>query len=250
MDMQSPRLQFEDGDNGLVSFVCGLTGSYHLHDPTATAKTIEFPKGLTLTIKATVATVIGEWQDNDIIPGSGPVRGPSYVVKSPEDGHTMHAVVIDFTKLLSVDVTSDSPDIQPGSVLGTKLLIQGWITDYFGKIGLKYYIAGLSNSYETRPEAGVQVLKPVSFCFTVTPPNSTASPPIPAALCIWIGVKGGTNDGKHPEGPGLLAFAPNGFALTPIPVGNDCSIIFSSHVISSLFLTVRCYYMGPAGTSN
>ncbi|EWY79788.1 hypothetical protein FOYG_17078 [Fusarium oxysporum NRRL 32931] len=233
MQLHSPAIQFSDA-SGSVNLICGITGSYKRED---LPRVTPFPDNLQLTLTAECAHVIGEWQDDDFVPSSASTHGPQWIIVDGGDGHNAHAVVVDFTKLSSVNIgNTSSGSNSPGMLAVLNDLIKAFIQQFFLSLGLKYYITALSNSHDPNPKAGMQVLKPVSFCFSIVPGSYSATPQIPGALCIWIGVKGGVNDGQHTPGSTLAGFAPNGTNLTPIPTNNDCSIIFSSAVISNLFL--------------
>lgn len=227
LNLSNPVLQFVD--TSTVTFSCPASGSYQITSETPLPDPVAF-SGLQIVISTSLVNVAGvvstdqgEWQ-----PGSDQPSPSNWSVSLDPESDTTRAVCINFKNCTATVNWSGDP--------GLSAIIAQYIEDYFDDaVGLQYYIAALSNVYANDP--GADALQPTSFCFTVIPGNTAES--IPGTLCIWIGVKGGANNGTQPSGQTDLQFAPGGKSLTPLPSSNTASIIFSHDIMANLFLTVR-----------
>lgn len=143
--------------------------------------------------------------------------------------NTAHAVCIDFSKPTLVTLTP--PD---GKKLNSTITAaSAQLGEKFKKHGLKYYIAGISNTYKSES----YLLRPKSFCFTTIPENTAEG--IKGTLCMWIAVEGGSgNEQRQKGGSDGLVFHPRERALHPIPKDRSASIIFS-YALMAKYLKVR-----------
>ncbi|KAJ5517060.1 hypothetical protein N7527_008620 [Penicillium freii] len=125
---------------------------------------------------------------------------------------------------------SDNVEENESSLSGNvKVALHNALKAVFFEKVTDHFISGVNRKGD---DSGTNVLKPRSFCFTVIPGDSK----IPGFLTMWIGVEGGSNNGKKSSGQNQLFFAPDGEnATSPIPDKCSASIIFSHDIIASQF---------------
>jgi len=237
MTMSSPTIHFSDSD-GSVRLRSRISGSYSLASALASGEMVmKFPDKLELVLDTSLVHMTGTWDDG-FQPSSLQKNPPDWITVIEGDSHQCHSVTLNFTDLSASVVNGPDGDTDSDFLAMFDLMISDFIVQHFQtSVGLKLSLAALSNSYDTAFKEN-QVLKPASFCFTVTKGNPSSNPPVPGALNMWIALQGGPNNGRHPSGQTKLSFAPQGLEMTPLPAGNEATIIFSSHTMANLFLKV------------
>jgi hypothetical protein len=230
-NLSQPRLRFL-GSQGRIRLSFTLAGS-------RTPKgddTWEFDPGYEVAIETQLLNVTGTLSDlskpatAEFVPAAADSQNTTpanSITLMPLDSGAAQAVCLNLAdKDISVEIVSTAGQDLPDELI----LVQTRLKEHIrSAIGLKYYIAGLSNVYS--PSASSTLLKPKAFCFTCVAGNTDNK--TPGTLCMWISVEGGDNGGARASGQTSVTFHPADNDLHPIPKDCTASIIFSHKTMSN-----------------
>ncbi|KAL6718462.1 hypothetical protein ACLMJK_004553 [Lecanora helva] len=236
LKLGKPKLFFL-GSQGRVRLTFSLTGS---RKPEV-GDLWEIDPGFNVQLETQLLNVSGNLSDTsspataDFVPVTDAAKSATSanaVTLMPPDAGAAKAVclnLVDDNILTEIVSTSKPPTPLPDELL----LIQTKLKEYIrNAAGLKYYIAGLSNSYAST--AGSDLLKPKAFCFTCIPGNPEKK--IPGSLCMWISVEGGSDNGARASGQTSVTFHPGDKDLQSIPKGSTASVIFSHKLMTKYII--------------
>ena len=219
-------MSFVDTSNS-VNIKCGITGSYKVK---GSDEKTDLPSGLLCVISTSLQNVAGEWHRGEEWKAdeAASTSGDNYIEVLEPDSNKARGVCIDFAHCSASITDSPGRKVEEGELAQ----LEGWLKAYLEKhfanmAGLRYCIAAVSNHYYPKGK-DTQVLQPTHFCFTV----------MPGMLLMWIGLKGGPDNGTRQSEKTSLAFAPDSKVVPPIPDGHSASIIFSHFTMANLFLKV------------
>lgn len=239
LSLESPRLQFLSANSQQVALNCQLTGYY---ESVESSKKMDIPDDTTLELSVSLFNCAGQRRDNDNSTEFLPDTSNGIPQGSPKD----YTVILDPGNgrgnglcLVFHDATATITSSNKPMGMGAKAGIE----DHFHNDGkaLFYYLTGVS---KYTPEPGNQVLEPVAFNFSITPPDTNKN--IPGILSTWISVKGGAGGGQKPSGQVPLLWEPDGVnAQSPIPAGSSASIIISSYAMVNCFFKVGTVQISP-----
>ncbi|KAK6544733.1 hypothetical protein TWF694_001418 [Orbilia ellipsospora] len=226
LKLSTPTLQFNDGQ-GQVTLHFPMEGTTKKGDSSPKA----IKPGHSLQIVTNLTNVSGTLTDTanphlaDFTPDSNATKTPSKHVVILDPGLTKaQGICIDFSSIKPGTLTVLDPKGKESRLANT---IKTELTNHFMETGgLRYYIAGISNSYQS--QQGSEFLKPSAFCFSVIPAADAGQ----GTLCMWIDVKDGGGNGDRPTGPTSLTFHPDKQDVHPIPEGSTASIIFSYRLMA------------------
>ncbi|KAE8365761.1 hypothetical protein BDV27DRAFT_156643 [Aspergillus caelatus] len=230
LQLKNPRLQFLAGTTQ-VALVCELTGTYEF--PTVGKPKEDIPAGTQLQLIVSLFNCAGQRIESNgrttFVPDAknGIIEGTpkDYTIQlDPKNGRG-NGLCLVFrnveAKVISTDTTMKTLSAP----------IERGITDHFADAKqIYYYLTGVS---KYTPSSANQVLEPVAFNFSITPPDNDKR--IPGVLTTWISVKGGEGGGQKPSGQSPLYFRPGGDVQCPIPKGSSASVIISSYTMANCF---------------
>ncbi|KAF5544644.1 hypothetical protein FMEXI_6473 [Fusarium mexicanum] len=224
--LSQPTMKFADTTNS-ITLIMGLAGQYVVKE---TGMTTALPAGLTCEVSTSLVNVAGEWHEEGWTPAP-PIEGEQepkkdnwVVIIEPGDSNA-RGICVDLKYCVVELGEASGANIPEGTMALLDPQIKPFIRKHFAKYGYRLCLAAVSNHFDVS-EADSELLRPEKFCFTVQS----------GALLMWIGLKGGPNTGTTPTSQTSISFAPSSIARSPIPMGNNASIIFSHTTMASLFL--------------
>jgi hypothetical protein len=232
LTLSSPKLRFS-GSNGRVQLTFDLTGSFAKGEMKKNLGGNEYR----VKIAASLSNVRGSLDDPssktaDFEPASDAEKTktpPNYVTLMPMQGNSAQGVCIDFQDPdLGVEIAWADPSKKLGVpdifyTVGERLK-----THLRDAVGLKYYIAGMSNVYDAG--TGSKLLQPRKFCFSCT--AGSAQDGSDGTLSIWVILdKGNKDQAQESSGKTSLTFHPGDADVHPIPTESTATVIFSHRVI-------------------
>ncbi|KAF3040476.1 hypothetical protein E8E12_005074 [Didymella heteroderae] len=232
LSLSSPKLRFS-GPNGKIQLTFALTGSQSKGELTKIIPQNQFQ----VKIGASLANVRGELDDPssktaDFKPAADAEKTktpPNYVTLMPKQGNAAQGVCIDFKDPdMGVEIVWADSSKKTG-IPDVMFKVGERLKKHFqDSLGLKYYIAGMSNAYDAG--TGSTLLQPRKFCFSCT--AGTAQDGSDGTLSIWVILDKG-NDGQAQESSGKtsLTFHPSDADVHPIPLESNATVIFSHKVI-------------------
>lgn len=238
----SPRLQFQS-PYGLARVIGDLRGTYKQVAPRSReAKPV--PDGYQLAIDVDLFNVAGTLDNK--IPKSSPSKlervRTNYVVGLGEDPDATRNICLSFENAKGTILGGPAEKKKKLTAAVSEALRDGLETALRRDIK-DHFITGVTRRVN---DPNLIVLQPTSFCFSVIPrePNN-----VPGTLLMWIGVRGGPENGKKPSGQTILSFEPDGKAACPIPESCSASIIFSHDLMARAFFAVSIYRI-PGSRTN
>ena len=235
--LKSPQLQFL-GSQGRVRLSFSFAGS---RTPEKDDEWT-FDPGFNVQVETQLANVAGTLS-NLSTPATAEFQATSDAAQTAAPANSITLMPPDpgAAKAVCLNLTDDNMSVEIVSALKPPvplpeelILVQTKLRENIrSAAGLKYYIAGLSNVYNSTP--GSDLLKPKAFCFTCMP--GSAEKKTPGSLCMWISVEGGADNGARSSGQTSVTFHPNDKDLQPIPKDSTASVIFS-HRLMTNYITV------------
>ncbi|KAL4779970.1 hypothetical protein BJX76DRAFT_361303 [Aspergillus varians] len=228
LNVKRPVLEFQD--NSEVHLIYDVeSGSTQIDN----LKEQPLPNGLIVVLKAKLCNVSGTVDADGEFKVTTNAEGQPVDMKPAEHNVVLNPDHQDAAQGICIDMSGVTADVKskPGTGQEAKDAVSDLdgigadIANYFkGAASVKYYLAGVSNTHV--PELGAHVLRPTSFNFTIAKGKDGDS-----ALCMWIGVIHGANNGSA-----SATFQPSEENRIPIPTGSTASVIIHHDVLWELFL--------------
>ncbi|KAE8155238.1 hypothetical protein BDV25DRAFT_134986 [Aspergillus avenaceus] len=233
LKVKSPVLKFQGVENVILRYDVE-SGNTKIENNDAE----DLPAGLVIELTAKLSNVsgtvnaAGEFTETTVS-GGGPasVKPPGYkVVLNQSDKQAAQGVCIDM-KTVQADVKAvEGSTPLAGQKAEDLKAIRSNIANHFQEAAtVKYYLAGVSNTYAG--EANAHILRPVSFNFTIAAGGTDD-----ATLCMWIEVSHGANNGTPTTGQSSATFHPKDKDRIPLATGSTGSVILSHDIVWDQFL--------------
>ncbi|KAF5964366.1 hypothetical protein FBULB1_12839 [Fusarium bulbicola] len=202
--LSQPTMKFTDTTNS-ITLTMGLAGQYVAKE---TGMTTALPSGLTCEVSTSLVNVAGEWHEEGWTPAP-PIEGEEeakkdnwVVIIEPGDSNA-RGICVDLKYCVVELGEASGANIPEGTMALLDPQIKPFIRKHFAKYGYRLCLAAIRNHFDV---------------------SETDS------------LKGGPNTGTTPSPETSISFAPSSIARSPIPKGNNASIIFSHTTMASLFL--------------
>lgn len=247
LTLRSPKLRFL-GSGGGIQLTFDLTGTFtdngDLSDIDDDVYQVKIWTSLA-SVRGSLIDPSSKTADFEPASDAEETKVPSnYITLMPRQGDSAQGVCIDFTDpALNVDLVWADPNVKLG-VPRPFLDVGQRLKEYLKKsVGLKYYIAGMSNVYDA--DASSTLLQPRKFCFTCT--EGSEKDGSDGTLSIWIMLdKGNMDQAQESSSKTALTFHPASENVHPIPVESTATVIFSHKVFADYFIVrVTSSSLGP-----
>lgn len=236
LKLLKPTLQFDDR-YGRASLVFTVSGTYKRVSRKNLPRQ-KIPAGYQARIGVELFNVLGTFQNEGsstrFTPNSSTSSldntGPNNSATVSPERDTARGVCLSFRRSSIEFEGVPDPSKFPSTVA---FALEDGMRRSLSQNTQDHFIAGVTG-YIGDP--GMIMIRPKSFCFTVTPRDEREG--TAGFLSMWIDVEGGSHNGLQPSGQTTLSFQPDGRGTSPIPQQASASIIFSHDIIARLFFLV------------